>query len=144
MKEESAKPTPIQFPQMAFDIQISKVTTGTCSHCLDSMFKKEEVWVPRNSFCEEIDYSVCKPSFVRSRLSNVKKPSTPEVEPNTDDKKRNVCKKLNALRDRKRAIVEWQTIAKVIDRILFWIFLICTLTAYVVILIYFPYTKPKI
>jgi hypothetical protein len=52
------------------------------------------------------------------------------------------CKKLQALADRKKVVVEWQSIATVVDRILFWIFLLGTAVAYLVILVLVPNTKP--
>ncbi|ELT91068.1 hypothetical protein CAPTEDRAFT_159244 [Capitella teleta] len=53
------------------------------------------------------------------------------------------CKKLKALADRKKVIVEWQSIATVIDRILFWIFLLGTVVAYLIILVLVPNSKPE-
>lgn len=54
------------------------------------------------------------------------------------------CRKEKALAERRAMIVEWQTIATVIDRLLFWIFLIGTLAAYVIILFAMPWTKPSL
>ncbi|KAK2146415.1 hypothetical protein LSH36_610g01033 [Paralvinella palmiformis] len=53
------------------------------------------------------------------------------------------CNKHAALMSRREIVVEWQTMALVIDRLLFWIFLMATLIAYVVILFIMPYSKPK-
>lgn len=50
----------------------------------------------------------------------------------------NACKTLNELHHRKIVVAEWQRIASVIDRILFWIYFLGTLTAYLVILIVVP------
>ena len=52
------------------------------------------------------------------------------------------CPKKAALVERRQMVVEWQTIAAVVDRLLFWIFLLGTLVAYVVILYITPRTKP--
>ena len=52
------------------------------------------------------------------------------------------CQKEKALISRKEMVVEWQTIATVIDRLLFWIFLLGTIVAYIVILIVVPGSKP--
>ena len=54
------------------------------------------------------------------------------------------CAKLAALRKRKEMIVEWHVMATVIDRLLFWIFLLGTVLAYIIILIVVPNTKPII
>ena len=51
------------------------------------------------------------------------------------------CRKEHALAWRKETILEWQTMALVVDRLLFWIFLIFTVVAYLIILIILPYTK---
>ena len=53
------------------------------------------------------------------------------------------CQKEQALTTRKEMIVEWQTIATIIDRLLFWIFFIGTVVAYIVILICVPNSKPS-
>lgn len=52
------------------------------------------------------------------------------------------CQKEMALMSRREMVVEWQTIATVVDRLLFWIFLIGTIVAYIVILIIVPGSKP--
>ena len=52
------------------------------------------------------------------------------------------CRRERSLALRKEIIVEWQTIATVIDRLLFWIFLLATIIAYLVILVFVPMTKP--
>ena len=52
------------------------------------------------------------------------------------------CRREQSLALRKEIVVEWQTIATVIDRLLFWIFLLATVVAYLVILIFVPMTKP--
>ena len=52
------------------------------------------------------------------------------------------CHKEEALAFRKLIVVEWQTIATVVDRLLFWIFLIATVAAYLIILLFIPYSKP--
>ena len=51
------------------------------------------------------------------------------------------CRKAEALAWRKSVAVEWQTIAAVVDRLLFWLFLLVTLVAYLVILVIIPYMK---
>ena len=43
----------------------------------------------------------------------------------------------------KTIIAEWQRIAAVIDRVLFWTFVLATLASYVIILIILPKTKPN-
>lgn len=53
-----------------------------------------------------------------------------------------ICRKEQALISRREMVVEWQTIATVIDRLLFWVFFMGTIVAYIVILICIPYTKP--
>ncbi len=53
------------------------------------------------------------------------------------------CRKEQALAYRKEIVVEWQTIATVIDRLLFWLFLFATVIAYLVILVFVPWTKPE-
>ena len=52
------------------------------------------------------------------------------------------CRREQSLALRKEIVVEWQTIATVIDRLLFWIFLLATVVAYLVILVFVPMTKP--
>ena len=52
------------------------------------------------------------------------------------------CRREQSLALRKEIVVEWQTIATVIDRLLFWIFLLATIIAYLVILVFVPMTKP--
>ncbi len=52
------------------------------------------------------------------------------------------CRKEKALFTRRQMVVEWQTIASVIDRLLFWIFLTATGVCYFVILFLIPYTMP--
>ena len=52
------------------------------------------------------------------------------------------CQKKAALLERRQIVVEWQTIATVVDRLLFWLFLVGTVVAYLVILFLIPYTKP--
>ncbi len=52
------------------------------------------------------------------------------------------CRREQSLALRKEIIVEWQTIATVIDRLLFWLFLLATIIAYLVILVFVPMTKP--
>jgi hypothetical protein len=53
------------------------------------------------------------------------------------------CPMAMALADRKRAVVEWQAMAAVVDRLLFWIFLVATIVAYIVMLIVIPIMKPS-
>ncbi|KAL5011028.1 hypothetical protein ScPMuIL_013333 [Solemya velum] len=53
-------------------------------------------------------------------------------------RKTNPCKTLNELHHRKIVVAEWQRIASVIDRILFWIYFLGTVTAYIIILIVVP------
>jgi len=53
------------------------------------------------------------------------------------------CPMAKALADRKRAVVEWQSMAAVLDRLLFWIFLVATFIAYIVILVIVPALKPS-
>ena len=60
-----------------------------------------------------------------------------------DRNERTPCNKHVALMSRREIVVEWQTMALVIDRLLFWIFLMATVAAYVIILFVFPYSKPK-
>lgn len=45
------------------------------------------------------------------------------------------------LLQKKVAIVEWQRIAAVIDRLQFWVFFLGTLTAYLIILVFIPGNK---
>ncbi|CAD5112096.1 DgyrCDS1336 [Dimorphilus gyrociliatus] len=52
-----------------------------------------------------------------------------------------ICRKEQALVSRKEMIVEWQTIATVIDRLLFWIFLMATVLSYVIVLLVIPYVS---
>ena len=52
------------------------------------------------------------------------------------------CRREQSLALRKEIVVEWQTIATVIDWLLFWIFLLATIVAYLVILVFVPMTKP--
>ena len=52
------------------------------------------------------------------------------------------CNKHVKLVARREIVVEWQTMAMVIDRLLFWIFLLATVVAYIVILFIIPYSKP--
>lgn len=52
------------------------------------------------------------------------------------------CRREQSLALRKETVVEWQTIATVIDRLLFWVFLLATIAAYLVILVFVPMTKP--
>jgi hypothetical protein len=51
------------------------------------------------------------------------------------------CKTRNELLRRKFIVAEWQRIATVIDRILFWFYFLGTLTSYLVILIFVPNSK---
>ncbi len=53
------------------------------------------------------------------------------------------CRKEQALALRKEVVVEWQTIATVVDRLLFWLFFFATVIAYLVILVFVPWTKPE-
>ena len=52
------------------------------------------------------------------------------------------CPKQVALLERRQMVVEWQTIAAVVDRLLFWLFLFGTIAAYVIILFLIPGMKP--
>lgn len=52
------------------------------------------------------------------------------------------CRREKALVARREMVVEWQIIATVIDRLLFWMFLIITIAAYLIILVCEPYSKP--
>jgi len=52
-----------------------------------------------------------------------------------------VCSKARALAARKHVIVTWQVMATVIDRLLFWIFFVGTVLAYLIILVFMPMTK---
>ncbi len=52
------------------------------------------------------------------------------------------CAKTQTLLARKKIIVEWQTIATIMDRFLFWLFLMGTVVAYIVILVVVPSEKP--
>ena len=51
------------------------------------------------------------------------------------------CSKQKALHSRKETIVEWQIIATVLDRLLFWIFLLGTIGSFIVIILVAPKTK---
>lgn len=51
------------------------------------------------------------------------------------------CKTRNELLKRKFIVAEWQRIATVIDRVLFWFYFLGTLTSYLVILIFVPNSK---
>lgn len=52
-----------------------------------------------------------------------------------------VCGKAVAMATRKQAIAEWQIMATVIDRLLFWVFLLATVVTYLVILVGLPLLK---
>ena len=52
------------------------------------------------------------------------------------------CRREKALVARREMVVEWQIIATVIDRLLFWMFLLITIAAYLIILVLEPYSKP--
>lgn len=53
-----------------------------------------------------------------------------------------VCRREKALMNRKEIVVEWQTIATVLDRLMFWVFLTATLVCYIIILFVIPSMKP--
>ena len=61
--------------------------------------------------------------------------------PPGDDVALDACRKRMALARRKLIVSEWQTIATVIDQLLFWLFLTATIVAYLVIIVIAPYTK---
>lgn len=44
---------------------------------------------------------------------------------------------------RKQAIAEWQVMSTIIDRLLFWVFLLATVVTYVVILVGLPLLKTE-
>lgn len=50
----------------------------------------------------------------------------------------NICARQRALRARKQVVAEWQRIAIVIDRILFWVYFLGTICSYLVILFVIP------
>ena len=53
------------------------------------------------------------------------------------------CPKKAALVERRQTVAEWHTIATVVDRFLFFLFLLGTIIAYIVILFIIPGTKPR-
>lgn len=53
------------------------------------------------------------------------------------------CNKAVAMTARKRAIAEWQVMAAIVDRLLFWIFLLATVFTYLVILVGVPLMKSE-
>lgn len=53
------------------------------------------------------------------------------------------CNKAVAMAARKRAIAEWQVMAAIVDRLLFWIFLLATVFTYLVILVGVPLLKSE-
>ena len=61
-----------------------------------------------------------------------------------DDATDDACRKRKALARRKLIVSEWQTIAMIIDQLLFWVFLTATVVAYLVIIVIAPYTKPSL
>lgn len=92
--------------------------------------EEEEIWVRRES------QKIKKPAPVQEEVP-LRRMSHGHLPGDVS------CKKLVAMADRKKVIVEWQSIATVIDRILFWIFLIGTVAAYIFVLILVPNSKPK-
>ena len=63
---------------------------------------------------------------------------------NHNPQERSECVKKLALARRRRLMCEWQALATIIDRLLFWVFLIGTALAYLLIVILAPYTKSKV
>ena len=61
-----------------------------------------------------------------------------------DDAPDDACRKRKALARRKLIVSEWQTIAMIVDQLLFWLFLTATVVAYLVIIVIAPYTKPSL
>lgn len=70
-----------------------------------------------------------------NRSGNTDEPSTESSFTNTF---LNECKNQNELFARKIIIAEWQRIAAVTDRILFWFYFVSTLASYIVILLVIP------
>lgn len=74
----------------------------------------------------------------------------PIIETSLDDvcrddanRRDSVCVKAVAMATRKQAIAEWQVMSTIIDRLLFWIFLLATVVAYLVILVGLPLLKTE-
>lgn len=74
----------------------------------------------------------------------------PIIETSLDDSGRDdvnrrdfVCVKAVAMTTRKQAIAEWQVMATIIDRLLFWVFLLATVVTYLVILVGLPLLKTE-
>lgn len=71
--------------------------------------------------------------FSAARLQQQQQPPDP----------RGCCNKAVAMAARKRAIAEWQVMAAIVDRLLFWIFLLATVFTYLVILVGVPLLKSE-
>ena len=104
---------------------------------VDEEEEEEDVWVRRDSVRSRKE-SLCKGAS--NLLSSLERVPLRNMSVCYGEEP---CKKQFALLERKRVIVEWQSVATVIDRVLFWVFLIGTGIAYLVILVIVPHTKPE-
>lgn len=108
---------------------------------------EETVWLTHE---ENLDRSESKHSEFKSKISinnnrnETKTPESNSIQPEEEiELNLNAiqCKTRNELLRRKLIVAEWQRIATVVDRVLFWFYFLATLASYLVILIFVPNSK---
>lgn len=141
---------------------VAAAITDSCRTASVDGNGEEPVWLPRGTFTERTgrensDGAQTQRVFPESpshcsdgrpgetsSSSAAAGPAAALTTPSCDDATIEACRKRKALARRKLIVSEWQTIATVIDQLLFWIFLTATILAYLIIIIIAPYTKPAL